>query len=96
MGTPLHCLLVEDDEADALLILRPLKLGGFDVTPTRVDTADAMKAALHLHEWDVIEGYDLGATNIRKPVDFGQFVEAVANLGVYWLVLNEPLPRPGR
>lgn len=45
-------------------------------------------------ERDRIEGYSLGANSyIRKPVDFGQFTEAVRQLGLYWLVLNEPPPR---
>ncbi len=39
---------------------------------------------------DVINGYNLGANSyIRKPVDFAQFTEAVRNLGLYWLLLNE-------
>ena len=39
---------------------------------------------------DRIESYKLGANSyIRKPVDFDQFVSAVQNLGLYWLVLNE-------
>jgi two-component system response regulator len=44
-------------------------------------------------ERDIIEGYGLGANSyVRKPVDFSQFVEAVRVLGLYWLLLNEPLP----
>jgi two-component system response regulator len=41
-------------------------------------------------EQDVIAGYDLGANSyVRKPVDFDEFAEAVRQLGLYWLVLNE-------
>jgi two-component system response regulator len=48
-----------------------------------------------LEEKDVISGYGLGANSyIRKPVDFGQFVESVRQLGLYWLVLNQPPPKP--
>lgn len=43
---------------------------------------------------DRINGYGLGANSyVRKPVDFDQFVEAAKQLGLYWLVLNEPPPR---
>ena len=44
-------------------------------------------------EQDRISSYDLGANSyVRKPVDFEQFVQAASQLGLYWLVLNEPPP----
>jgi two-component system, response regulator len=45
---------------------------------------------------DVIASYQLGANSyIRKPVDFEQFMEAIRQLGLYWLVLNVTPPQPG-
>jgi len=44
-------------------------------------------------ESDILRGYELRANSyIRKPVDFARFVEAVREIGMYWLVLNEPPP----
>lgn len=44
-------------------------------------------------EQDRIRGYSLGANSyVRKPVDFSQFTEAVRQLGLYWLLLNEAAP----
>lgn len=44
-------------------------------------------------EQDLLKSYSLGANSyIRKPVDFSQFVEAIHQLGMYWLVLNEAPP----
>jgi two-component system, response regulator len=41
---------------------------------------------------DMMSSYELGANSyVRKPVDFGQFLEAARQLGLYWLVLNEGL-----
>jgi two-component system response regulator len=46
-----------------------------------------------LEEKDLLDGYRLGANSyIRKPVDFVQFNEAVKQLGLYWLLWNEPPP----
>jgi len=46
-----------------------------------------------VEESDVIRGYSLGCNAyVRKPVDFTQFAEAVRELGLFWLVLNEPPP----
>jgi DNA-binding NarL/FixJ family response regulator len=47
-------------------------------------------------EQDLIASYELGANSfVRKPVDFLQFIEAARQLGLYWLVLNEPAPNGG-
>jgi two-component system response regulator len=44
-------------------------------------------------EKDRLEGYKLGANSyVRKPVDFREFADAVQQLGLYWLVLNEQPP----
>jgi two-component system, response regulator len=46
-------------------------------------------------ERDIIASYDLGANSfVRKPVDFAQFLDAARQLGLYWLVLNQPAPPP--
>ena len=54
MPRPLHVLIVEDMEADAALTLHALQKGGFDLTYERVDTEEAMRAALNRGSWDVI------------------------------------------
>jgi two-component system, response regulator len=46
-----------------------------------------------VEESDLVNGYKLGANSyVRKPVDFVQFNEAVRQLGLYWLLWNEPPP----
>lgn len=54
MAKPLAVLIVEDSEDDAVLVTRELKRAGFDPQTHRVDTADAMVAALNDRTWDVI------------------------------------------
>lgn len=44
---------------------------------------------------DIVKSYSLGANSyVRKPVDFGQFMDAVRTLGLFWLLLNELPGRP--
>ena len=44
---------------------------------------------------DIVKSYNLGANSyVRKPVDFDGFAEAARQLGLYWLLLNEPAPNP--
>ena len=46
---------------------------------------------------DLIESDGPGcASYVRKPADFIEFTKAVGQLGLYWLILNEPLPEEGR
>src|SRR5574338_620965 len=45
---------------------------------------------------DILQAYRLGANSyIRKPVDFERFIQAISQLGIYWLTLNEPVSPPG-
>jgi two-component system response regulator len=45
-------------------------------------------------EEDRLQGYQFGANSyVRKPVEFNEFAAAVQQLGLYWLLLNEPAPR---
>lgn len=84
-----------------LLDLKLPKIDGLEVL--RRIRADARTRLLpvviltsSIEERDRLQGYALGANSyVQKPVDFHQFAEAVRQLGLYWLVLNQAPPGPG-
>ena len=54
MSTPLRVLIIEDSERDTKLLLRELRKGGYEPDYERVETAEAMKAALEQKIWDIV------------------------------------------
>jgi DNA-binding response OmpR family regulator len=84
--------------AIVLLDLKLPKIDGLEVlrrlrSDARTQLLPVIILTSSKEEQDLLNGYRLGANSyIRKPVDFGQFVEAVRQLGLYWLVLNEAPP----
>ncbi|WP_026604052.1 response regulator [Methylomonas sp. 11b] len=72
------------------------RLSGLEVLERiRADSRTALLPVVILtssdEERDRIQCYQIGANSfVRKPVDFGEFAETVARLGVYWLATNEP------
>ena len=81
-----------------LLDLKLPKIDGLEVLrQIRANPATRLLPVVMLtsssEDRDIIESYNLGANSyVRKPVDFDQFTEAVCQLGLYWALVNEPLP----
>jgi two-component system response regulator len=71
-------------KVDGLEVLRQIR------TDERTKLLPVVILTSSREQQDLLDGYGYGANSyIRKPVDFAQFVEAVRQLGLYWLVLNE-------
>jgi len=89
-GMPLPTLILLDlqlPRLDGLAVLKAIR------ADERTMLVPIVILTSSKEEQDLIRGYSLGANSyVRKPVDFGEFVEAVRVLGVYWLMTNQPPP----
>jgi len=86
------------DLAELAVVLLDLKLPRVDglqvLERLRADRRTKLLPVVILtsskEERDIVDGYSLGANSyVRKPIDFNEFSEAVRQLGLYWLLLNE-------
>lgn len=90
---------MSDTPAVVLLDLKLPKVDGLEVLRRiRADERTKLLPIVMLtsssEERDIIESYQLGANSyVRKPVDFEQFSLAVRQLGLFWVLINEPLPK---
>jgi CheY-like chemotaxis protein len=81
-----------------LLDLKLPKLDGHEVlkrirSDARTQPLPVVILTTSIEDRDLLEGYRLGANSyVRKPVDFVEFAQAVVQLGLYWLVLNQQAP----
>lgn len=87
-----------DMPALVLLDLQLPRINGLEVlqqmrTDNRTKLLPVVILTTSTEQQDLINSYSLGCNSyIRKPVDYNQFVNVVKQLGMYWLLLNEPPP----
>lgn len=90
---------LEDLPQVVLLDLQLPRIGGLEVlrrirAHERTKFLPVVILTSSLEEQDLAQGYGTGANSyIRKPVQFEEFLEAVRQLGIYWLLLNQSPPR---
>ena len=89
-----------DTPALILLDLKLPKIDGLNVlrrirADDRTRVVPVVILTSSVHDEDLIRGYGLGANSyVRKPVSFEHFLSAVKELTMYWLLINQPPPRP--
>ena len=93
-----HASRSEGNPAVVLLDLKLPKVNGLEVLRAVRETASLKSIPVVMltssqTESDVVQSYELGVNAyVVKPVEFKQFVSAIADLGIFWAVLNEPPP----
>ena len=86
----------EDRPAVVLLDIKLPKVNGFEVikkmrSEERTKLIPVVILTSSKQEQDLINGYKFGCNSyVRKPVEFNEFAEAVRQVGLYWLLINEP------
>lgn len=87
---PLPCVVLLDlklPKIDGLEVLRRIR------TSEKTYLLPVVVLTSSSEDRDMIESYSLGANSyVRKPVDIDQFTDAVRQLGLYWALINQPLP----
>ena len=101
-GTGIHTGRDPSDTPTLLLLdLKLPKIDGLEVlrrvrADSRTRRMPVVVITSSQQDEDTIASYDLGANSyVRKPIEYDQFLEAVHQLGLYWLLLNEAPPRAG-
>jgi CheY-like chemotaxis protein len=91
-GTPVLALLdIKMPKVDGLEVLKQIK------SDPQLRTMPVVMLTSSREESDLLRSYDLGVNAyVVKPVDFGDFMEAVRQLGAFWAVVNEAPPDPQR
>ena len=101
-GTGAYAGRDTDDQPQVVLLdLKLPRVDGLEVlkrirADARTELVPVVILTSSREEQDLIQGYSGANSYIRKPVDFDQFTEATRQLGLYWLVLNDPAPKEGR
>ena len=81
-----------------MLDLKLPRIGGLEVlkrirSEERTHRVPVVILTSSSEDRDIIDGYDSGANSyVRKPIQFDEFATAIAQLGMYWLMINSPAP----